>query len=99
MALMHERADKQCVCKDCGGQFTFAVDEQEQYAAQGRLHCPSRCPQCREARARHKPEGSAQRAAHQVICARCGTRTRVPFVPRTQKPVYCRACFLEMRSR
>ena len=26
-------------------------------------------------------------------CAGCGAEAEVPFVPRLQKPVYCRACF------
>jgi CxxC-x17-CxxC domain-containing protein len=96
---MHERGDRRCRCKDCGREFTFTVAEQEQYAAQGRLHPPGRCPECREARAQRKPEGGDRRAVHQVVCAKCGARTRIPFVPHTQKPVYCRACFLEMRGR
>jgi CxxC-x17-CxxC domain-containing protein len=95
---MDERAEKQATCKECGRVFVFTPAEQEVYAAQGRYHMPSRCPECREARARAKVERTAKRLRHPVVCAKCGARTLVPFVPRTQKPVYCRACFLEMRS-
>ena len=28
-----------------------------------------------------------------VTCARCGAECDVPFVPRTDRPVYCRECF------
>lgn len=96
---MGERADKQCVCKDCKRPFIFTVAEQEAYAACSHCHPPGRCPECREARALHKQERADARALHPVVCAKCGARTRVPFVPRSEKPVYCRACFLEKRSR
>jgi len=96
---MGERADKLCVCKECKGQFTFTAAEQEQYAGRGRYHAPGRCPECREARAGRKPDQQAAAASHAVTCAKCGVRTRVPFVPRSEKPVYCRECFVEMRRK
>jgi CxxC-x17-CxxC domain-containing protein len=30
---------------------------------------------------------------HEVTCASCGGVARVPFVPRGDRPVYCRDCF------
>jgi CxxC-x17-CxxC domain-containing protein len=30
---------------------------------------------------------------HEVICAKCGKKTEVPFKPTGDKPVYCRECF------
>lgn len=30
---------------------------------------------------------------HEVICAKCGKETEVPFKPTGDKPVYCRDCF------
>ncbi len=30
---------------------------------------------------------------HEVICAKCGKKTEVPFKPTSSKPVYCRDCF------
>jgi len=35
----------------------------------------------------------AQREMHEVTCASCGGVARVPFVPRGDRPVYCRDCF------
>jgi len=96
---MDQRADKRCTCKECHREFAFTAAEQEEYAARGRYHAPGRCPECREARARRKQEQGGAKASHVVTCARCGVRTRVPFVPRNDKPVYCRACFLEVRSK
>jgi CxxC-x17-CxxC domain-containing protein len=36
---------------------------------------------------------------HTAICASCGRQTEVPFVPRGNRPVYCRACFNTRRGR
>ena len=95
---MEEHADKQGTCRDCKRVFVFTPAEQAAFAAAGRHHTPSRCPECRATRARTKSDMTAARELHPVFCAKCGARTRVPFVPRTQKPVYCRACFIEMRG-
>ena len=35
---------------------------------------------------------------YDVICAECGQPTQVPFQPRGDRPVYCRACFEKMRA-
>ncbi len=35
----------------------------------------------------------AERVQHQIVCAACGQTATVPFVPRTDRPVYCRDCF------
>ena len=37
--------------------------------------------------------GGGQREMHEVKCAACGGVARVPFVPRGDRPVYCRDCF------
>ena len=95
---MGERADRQCTCKECNREFSFTAAEQEQHALRGHRHAPSRCPTCREARALRNPERAGGRSLHPVICARCGAPIRVPFVPRTERPVFCRPCFLEMRG-
>jgi CxxC-x17-CxxC domain-containing protein len=33
-----------------------------------------------------------------AICSNCGKETEVPFMPRSDKPVYCRECFAERRA-
>jgi CxxC-x17-CxxC domain-containing protein len=30
---------------------------------------------------------------HEITCAKCGKISEVPFLPKTDKPVYCRECF------
>ena len=34
-----------------------------------------------------------------VICADCGTECQIPFVPRTDKPVYCSDCFRQNKPQ
>lgn len=38
------------------------------------------------------------REMHDVICAKCGKETQVPFKPTGDKPVYCRDCFDKLGS-
>jgi CxxC-x17-CxxC domain-containing protein len=33
-----------------------------------------------------------------ATCSNCGRSTEVPFLPRNEKPVYCRECFQERRG-
>jgi CxxC-x17-CxxC domain-containing protein len=39
------------------------------------------------------------RALYSATCAACGTETKVPFIPRGDRPVYCRACYNARRGR
>jgi CxxC-x17-CxxC domain-containing protein len=41
--------------------------------------------------------GSGPRQMYPAVCSACGKDTEVPFEPRTDKPVYCSACFAERR--
>ncbi|HEV2128540.1 MAG TPA: CxxC-x17-CxxC domain-containing protein [Thermomicrobiales bacterium] len=34
-----------------------------------------------------------------AVCADCGQSTMVPFVPRGDRPVYCRSCYSARRGR
>ncbi len=99
--------DKTLQCRDCGREFVFTVREQEFYASKGLMNDPSRCPECRAARrsSRTATEGATgqssrpPRELHSAVCANCGGEALVPFVPRTDKPVYCQACFEKMRAQ
>ncbi len=98
-------------CRDCGRPYTFTVEEQEAFAQQGYRNEPSRCAECREIRKAKRavaPWGSIggntnhrtePRVMHPAVCSRCGKATEVPFLPRGDKPVYCRDCYSQEPRR
>jgi len=93
--------DKTLVCRDCGKEFIFTASEQQFYADKGFQNEPGRCLECRRAR---KAGGAAPRADRperqmfEVVCDGCGQPTQVPFQPRGDRPVYCRACFQAQKN-
>ena len=87
--------DKTIICKDCGNEFIFTVQEQEFYAEKGFQNEPARCLPCRRSRKQQmnrRGEGS-ERQLYTVNCSNCGVETQVPFKPSGIRPVYCRDCF------
>ncbi len=84
--------DKTLICKDCGAEFTFTAGEQEFYAEKGFQNEPARCKECRDAR-KHAGGGRRPREMHDAICAQCGAATKIPFVPKFDRPIYCDECF------
>ena len=99
--------DQTLRCRECGMDFIWTAGEQEFFASRGLVNAPSRCPSCRAARKAAGMNGGgagggfggaprgdrAPREMHEVTCASCGGVARVPFVPRGDRPVYCRDCF------
>lgn len=88
--------DKTLVCKDCGKEFIFSAGEQEFYAEKGFQNEPQRCKECRSAR---KNAGKAPKEMFTTTCAKCGKEAKVPFQPSSDRPVYCSACFAEMKEQ
>ncbi len=96
--------DKTLRCRECGQEFIFSAGEQEFYQQRGLLNEPGRCPTCR---ASHRITMAANRAMgergpremYKTVCAECGGEAQVPFVPKTEKPVYCSSCFEKVRPR
>ena len=89
--------DKSISCKECGRQFVFSVRDQQFYAEKGFQNEPQRCRDCRQARKGQgsaAPSGGSARQNFEAVCAECGTSTTVPFRPRGDRPVYCRACYM-----
>ncbi len=78
--------DKTLVCKECGNEFVFTAGEQEE---------PQRCKACRDAR---KNSARGPREFFTATCANCGGEAKVPFQPKSDRPVYCSECFAKMRS-
>ena len=89
--------DKTLVCKDCGNEFVFTAGEQEFYAEKGFQNEPTRCKACRAARKANR--ASAPRESYETTCAACGAPTTVPFIPKSDRPIYCSACFAAQQHR
>ncbi len=82
--------DKTLVCKECGQEFVFTAGEQEFYAERGFQNEPQRCKACRDAR---KNAARGPREYFTAVCAACGGEAKVPFEPKSDRPVYCSDCF------
>lgn len=82
--------DRRIVCRECGREFIFTVGEQEFYASRGFETEPVRCPECRRKR---KQAARKQKEIFEIVCSECGEVDTIPFEPRHDIPVYCRACY------
>ena len=86
--------DETLTCRDCGREFVFSASEQAFFAEKGFQNKPSRCQACRAAKRAAQNGGvNTGRQMFPVVCAGCGRETEVPFQPRGDRPVYCRACY------
>ena len=90
--------DKTLVCRDCGAEFGFTAGEQEFYAEKGFQNEPTRCKACRQARKARTANGEP-REMYETTCAACGKPTRVPFIPKSDRPIYCSECFAARRNQ
>jgi len=88
--------DQTLKCRDCGADFVWTASEQEFYQQKGFDNPPTRCPKCRQAK---KQQRMGSRQMYDVVCAKCGKPTQVPFQPKGDRPVYCSECFRAMRGQ
>lgn len=100
-----EMPDKIIHCNDCGQDFIWTGGEQLFFRDKGLQNPPKRCKACKQAKNERLAAISAAQAAGikqkievAVHCAGCGSYTTVPFYPSQGRPVFCRSCFLEMKS-
>lgn len=87
--------DKNLDCKECGAGFIFTAGEQEFYAERGFQNEPQRCKGCRDTR---KQASRGPREFFSATCAGCGCEAKVPFEPKSDRPVYCSECFAKQRA-
>ena len=92
---MEEFVDETLVCKDCGNEFVFTAGEQRFYKEKGFMNKPKSCKACRDAK---KNAGRAPREYFETTCAKCGGVAKVIFQPSNDRPVYCSACFEEIKN-
>ncbi|WP_196593782.1 zinc-ribbon domain containing protein [Pectinatus sottacetonis] len=90
--------DKTLICKECGKEFVFTAGEQAFYAEKGFENEPGRCHECRGVKKRSRG-AQTDRKMYDVICAKCGKKTQVPFEPKLNRPIYCRDCFNALRNK
>ena len=90
--------DKVLVCRDCGAEFVFTAGEQQFYAEKGFQNEPTRCKSCRDSRKTSRGTQGEPREMFETVCAECGKPTRVPFVPKSDRPIYCSECFAARRQ-
>ena len=57
---------------------------------------PQRCKACRDAR---KNAARGPREYFTAVCAACGGEAKVPFEPKSDRPVYCSDCFAKMKEQ
>ena len=89
--------DRALTCRDCTEVFIFSAGEQTFYATKGLTNDPQRCPGCR-AVAKRARSADGPREFHAAICGACGGQAVVPFAPRNDRPVYCSACYDQVRA-
>ena len=92
--------DKSIQCSDCGTTFTFTAGEQEFFASKGFANEPRRCLVCRQTRKSERTGNGSYTSNRQMFpatCAQCGRDTKVPFEPRSGRPVYCSECYSKVR--
>ena len=87
--------DKSIQCKECTEEFIFTAGEQEFYAERGFQNEPQRCKSCRDSR---KAAARGPREHFTTVCADCGNEARVPFEPKSDRPVFCSDCFANQRA-
>jgi CxxC-x17-CxxC domain-containing protein len=60
---------------------------------------PAREEPPRDRRRSKRDGGDGASGRYPAVCADCGKTTMVPFIPRGDRPVYCRSCFNARRGR
>ena len=105
--------DRTLTCRDCGQAFVFTEGEQAFYLERGfsePQRCQA-CRAARKQQRNQSDSGyggggysggggggyGAPRQMYAAVCSECGRETEVPFMPRSDKPVYCRECFQNHR--
>jgi CxxC-x17-CxxC domain-containing protein len=82
--------DKTLKCKECGDDFIYTMGEQVYYQERGFMNHPQRCKTCRDNR---KNAARGPREFFSATCYGCGGEAKIPFEPKTDRPVYCSDCF------
>ncbi len=91
--------EESLTCVECNNSFAFTAEEQAYHAERGFTNKPKRCSDCRQARRSRSSYGGGgtydrpPREMHMITCSQCGKEGEVPFLPRGDRPVYCKDCY------
>ena len=103
LEVTFEDLDIECI--DCREPFVWTAGEQAFYRSKGLTNPPKRCKPCKKEKNKRldaiehaRTTGQRYRVDIKAQCARCQKVTTIPFYPSQGRPVYCRACYLEMAS-
>jgi CxxC-x17-CxxC domain-containing protein len=103
--IANEFEDASIICIDCAEAFVWTSGEQAFFHDKNLLNPPKRCKDCKKAKNRRleaieiaRVTGKRHRIEVKAECARCEATTTVPFYPCQGRPVYCRACYIEMNA-
>jgi CxxC-x17-CxxC domain-containing protein len=93
-------------CIDCRQPFVWTAGEQAFYSSKGLTNPPKRCKPCKKEKNKRldaiehaRATGQRYRVDIKAECARCQSVTTIPFYPSQGRPVYCRACYLEVAAQ
>ena len=105
-AIEVEFEDLSIDCIDCRLPFVWTAGEQAFYRSKGLTNPPKRCKPCKKEKNNRldaiehaRATGQRYRVDIKAECARCQKMTTIPFYPSQGRPVYCRACYLEMSAQ
>ena len=59
----------------------------------GRSQSGQRSDRRGSSKPRFGSRNSGRNQLHDAVCAECGNNCKIPFIPRSDKPVYCSGCF------
>jgi len=98
--------DHSIQCIDCREPFVWTAGEQAFYRTKNLSNPPKRCKPCKKEKNKRldaietaRATGQRYRVDIKAQCARCKQMTTIPFYPSQGRPVYCRACYLEMSAQ
>ncbi|MFM9904156.1 MAG: zinc-ribbon domain containing protein [Pyrinomonadaceae bacterium] len=101
-----EFADLPIPCIDCSQNFIWTAGEQAFFREKDLVNPPKRCKDCKRAKNRRieaielsHTTGKPHKIEVEAKCAKCEQVTTVPFYPSQGRPVYCRDCFLTLKSK
>ena len=87
------RNDKPVYCSDCFRQHKPDDSRNDKYSRDDRGSRNSRDDRYSKYSRDDRGSRDNEREDTEVTCADCGNQCTVPFVPRSNKPVYCSDCF------